>query len=60
MGSITIYDRSTGLDKMLENARGSMRLEEYLDSPEAEEQRQRYRELADRQAEPESEEMEEQ
>lgn len=57
---LAIYDHSTGLAEMLENARGSIRLEEYLDSPEAEEQRQRYRELIDRQAEPESEEMEEQ
>ncbi|MCQ5128902.1 hypothetical protein NE562_04465 [Butyricicoccus faecihominis] len=57
---LAIYDRSTGLAEMLESARGSMRMEEYLDSPEAEEQRQRYRELAGCQAEPENEEMEEQ
>lgn len=57
---LAIYHRSTGLDDLLENARADMRVAEYLDSPEAAEQRQRYRDLAERQAEPEGEEMEEQ
>lgn len=57
---LAIYNRSTGLDELLENARADMRVAEYLDSPEAAEQRQRYRDLLERQTEPESEEMEEQ
>ena len=57
---LAIYDRSTGLDKLLESARGDMRLTEYLDSPEAAEQRQRYRDLVEQRTEPENEEMEEQ
>lgn len=57
---LAIYDRSTGLEELLESARGDMRLTEYLDSPEAAEQRQQYRDLVEQQTEPESEEMEEQ
>ncbi len=57
---LAIYDRSTGLDKLLESTRGDMRLTEYLDSPEAAEQRQRYRDLVQQRTEPENEEMEEQ
>lgn len=58
---LAIYHNSTGLADKLEDARGNMLVSEYMDSPEAEEQRRRYRELADRQAEPDggSEEMEE-
>ena len=56
---LTIYENSTGLADKLESARGYMRFEEYLDSPQAEEDRRRYRELIDRQAEPDEEEMEE-
>lgn len=56
---LAIYHHSTGLAEKLEDARGSMRLSEYLDSPQAEEQRRRYREMLERE-EPESrqEEME--
>lgn len=56
---LAIYHHSTGLAEKLEDARGSMRLSEYLDSPQAEEQRRRYREMLARE-EPESrqEEME--
>jgi hypothetical protein len=57
---LTIYHRSTGLEEKLESARGYMRLEEYLDSPQVEEDRGRYREIVDRQAELDEEEMEEQ
>ena len=56
---LTIYENSTGLADKLESARGYMRFEEYLNSPQAEEDRRRYRELIDRQAEPDEEEMEE-
>ena len=58
-GLLTIYQRSTGLEDKLEYARGYMRFEEYLDSPQAKEDRRRYRELVDRQAQPDEEEMEE-
>lgn len=44
----SLYHRATGLEDKLEYARGYMRLEEYLDSPQAEEERRRYREVADR------------
>ena len=60
---LAIYHHSTGLAEKLEDARGSMRLSEYLDSPQAEESRysdsRRYREMLARE-EPESrqEEME--
>lgn len=56
---LTIYENSAGLADKLESARGYMHFEEYLDSPQAEEDRRRYRELIDRQAEPDEEEMEE-
>lgn len=56
---LTVYQRSTGLEDKLEYARGYMRFEEYLDSPQAEEDRRRYRELVDRQAQTDEEEMEE-
>lgn len=39
---LTIYQRSTGLEDKLESARGYMRFEEYLDSPQAQEDRERY------------------
>lgn len=58
-GLLNVYQRSTGLEDKLEYARGYMRFEEYLDSPQAEEDRRRYRELVDRQAQPDEEEMEE-
>lgn len=56
---LAVYQNSTGLAEKLEDARASMRLSEYLDSPQAEEQRHRYREMLE-QEEPESgqEEME--
>lgn len=56
---LAVYHNSTGLGEKLEDARGNMRLSEYLDSPQAEEQRRRYREMLERE-EPESrqEEME--
>lgn len=56
---VTIYQNSTGITEKLESSRGSMRFEEYLNSPQAEEDRRRYREAVDRQAEPDEEEMEE-
>lgn len=56
---LAVYHNSTGLSEKLEDARASMRLSEYLGSPQAEEQRRRYREMLERE-EPESgqEEME--
>ncbi len=39
---LAIYHRSTGLEDKLEYARGYMRFEEYLDSPQAQEDRERY------------------
>ena len=56
---LAVYNNSTGLAEKLEDARGSMQLSEYLDSPQAEEQRCRYREMLE-QEEPENgqEEME--
>lgn len=56
---LAVYHYSTGLAEKLEDARASMQLSEYLDSPQAEEQRRRYREMLERE-EPESgqEEME--
>lgn len=39
---LAIYHRSTGLEDKLESARGTMRFEEYLDSPQAQEERERY------------------
>ncbi|WP_300566795.1 hypothetical protein [uncultured Acetatifactor sp.] len=56
---LAIYHNSTGLAEKLEDARGSMRLSEYMDSPQTEEQYRRYREMLERE-EPEGgqEEME--
>ncbi len=48
---LTIYHRSTGLEDKLESARGYMRFEEYLESPQAQEDRERYRRLLDHQEE---------
>lgn len=58
---LTIYHNSTGLAEKLEDARGDMRLSEYMDSSQAREQRQKYQELLEQQerAEREQEEMEE-
>lgn len=42
---LAVYNNSTGLAEKLEDARGSMQLSEYLDSPQAEEQCCRYREM---------------
>lgn len=39
---LAIYHRRTGLEDKLESARGTMRLEEYLASPQAQEDRERY------------------
>ncbi len=39
---LAIYQHSTGLEDKLESARGYMRFEEYLDSPQAQEDRERY------------------
>nr|WP_314464458.1 hypothetical protein [uncultured Clostridium sp.] len=39
---LTIYHRSTGLEDKLEYARGYMRFEEHLNSPQAQEDRERY------------------
>jgi hypothetical protein len=58
---LTIYQRSTGLEEKLESARGDMRLTEYLNSPQAQQDRERYRRLLDQEAfdEEAAEEMEE-
>ena len=45
---LAVYHNSTGLGEKLEDARASMQLSEYLDSPQAEEQRRRYREMLER------------
>ncbi len=39
---LAIYHRSTGLEDKLEYARGTMRFEEHLNSPQAQEDRERY------------------
>ena len=59
---LSVYHRSTGLDSLLEQSRGTMRMEEYLNSPKAEEDRQRYFRLYGHQeglGEEDNEEMEE-
>ena len=45
---LAIYQNSTGLAEKLEDARSNMRLSEYMDSPQAEEQRRRYQEVLER------------
>lgn len=50
---LAIYHNSTGLGEHLEAARGSMRIQELLDSPWAKEVRQRYRTMVGRQEIPE-------
>lgn len=50
---LAVYHNSTGLAEKLEDARAGMWLSEYLESPQAEEQRRRYREMLERE-EPES------
>ncbi len=45
---LAIYHNSTGLAEKLEDARGSMGLSGYTDSPQAGEQRLRYREMQER------------
>lgn len=57
---LTIYNNSTGLAEKLDAARDSMRVEEYLNSPQAQEDRQRYWRLSGQQEDLDSEEMEEQ
>ena len=62
---LSIYHNSTGLAEKLEYNRGIMRLEEHLNSPQAQEDRERYWRMfghqgeADQEADPDSEEMEE-
>jgi len=56
---LTIYQRSTGLEDKLESARGYMRFEEYLDSPQAQEDRERYRRMFGHQEELDEETAEE-
>lgn len=56
---VNIYQNSTGITEKLESARGYMRMTEYLDSPQAEEDRRRYRQMVDSHAGNEDEEMEE-
>lgn len=56
---LAIYNHSTGLDEMMENARSYMRLAEYLEFPQAEESRQYCQKLIEQQIEVESENMEE-
>lgn len=46
---LAIYHNSTGLAEKLDSARGFMEFSQYVDSPEAEEQRRQYREMVDRQ-----------
>lgn len=57
---LTIYNNSTGLAEKLDAARDSMRVEEYLNSPQAQEDRERYWRLFGRQEDLDNEEMEEQ
>ena len=56
---LTIYQRSTGLEDKLESARGYMRFEEYLDSPQAQEDREHYWRLFGHQDELDEETVEE-
>lgn len=56
---VTIYQNSTGITEKLESARGAMRVEENMDSPQAEEDRRRYRAMVDSRSDAD-EEMEEQ
>lgn len=56
---VTIYQNSTGITEKLESARGAMWVEEYMDSPQAEEDRRRYRAMVDSRSDAD-EEMEEQ
>lgn len=59
---IAIYQQGTGIEALLEKSRGDMRLTEYLNSPQAKEDRERYRRLLDHQEdfdEEAAEEMEE-
>lgn len=48
---IAIYHQGTGIEAMLEKSRGDMRLAEYLNSPQAQEDRERYRQLLNLQEE---------
>ena len=57
---LAIYNNSTGLAEKLDAARDSMRVEEYLNSPQAQEDRERYWRLSGQQEDLDSEEMEEQ
>lgn len=56
---LTIYQRSTGLEDKLESACGYMHFEEYLDSPQAQEDRERYWRLFGHQDELDEETVEE-
>lgn len=57
---LSIYNNSTGLTEKLNAARDSMRIEEYLHSPQAQENRERYWQMFGRQEDLDSKEMEEQ
>jgi len=46
---IAIYQQGTGIEALLEKSHGDMRLMEYLNSPQAQEDRERYRRLFDHQ-----------
>lgn len=48
---LALYHRSTGLEDKLESARGYMRFEEHLSSPQAQEDRERYWRLFRQQSE---------
>lgn len=50
---LAIYHNSTGLAEKLDNARADMELEEHLNSPQAQEDRERYRRVFGHQEEPE-------
>lgn len=39
---LTVYNHNTGLDELMEKSRGHMRFEEQLNSPQAQEDRERY------------------
>ncbi|WP_346919458.1 hypothetical protein [Lacrimispora sp.] len=58
---IAIYQQGTGIEALLEKSRGDMRLTEYLNSPQVQEDRERYRQLLDQENfdEEPAEEMEE-
>ena len=52
---LTVYNRSTGIDELMEKSRGYQRFEEHLESPQAQEDRERYWRLFGQQSEQDKE-----